>query len=75
MQHGLVDMVITGTDRTTFTGDVANNVFAGNSTGFPEPVSPSATLLADTNAVVRIRHNTVSRNEGAGVLIAGHADL
>ena len=24
MQHGLVDLVITGTDRTTFTGDVAN---------------------------------------------------
>ena len=26
MQHGLVDMVITGTDRTTFTGDVANKI-------------------------------------------------
>ena len=24
MQHGLVDVVITGTDRTTYTGDVAN---------------------------------------------------
>jgi len=26
MQHGLVDMVIVGTDRTTFTGDVANKI-------------------------------------------------
>lgn len=26
MQHGLVDMVVTGTDRTTYTGDVANKI-------------------------------------------------
>lgn len=26
MQHGMVDMVITGTDRTTSTGDVANKI-------------------------------------------------
>ena len=26
MQHGLVDVVITGTDRTTYTGDVANKI-------------------------------------------------
>jgi methylthioribose-1-phosphate isomerase len=26
MQHGMVDMVITGTDRTTFTGDVGNKI-------------------------------------------------
>jgi len=26
MQHGKVDMVITGTDRTTYTGDVANKI-------------------------------------------------
>ena len=26
MQHGEVDLVITGTDRTTFTGDVANKI-------------------------------------------------
>ncbi len=26
MQHGLVDLVIVGTDRTTFTGDVANKI-------------------------------------------------
>ena len=26
MQHGLVDMVITGTDRTLYTGDVANKI-------------------------------------------------
>ena len=26
MQHGLVDLVITGTDRTTYTGDVANKI-------------------------------------------------
>jgi methylthioribose-1-phosphate isomerase len=26
MQHGMVDLVITGTDRTTFTGDVGNKI-------------------------------------------------
>ena len=26
MQHGMVDMVIVGTDRTTFTGDIANKI-------------------------------------------------
>lgn len=26
MQHGLVDIMITGTDRTTYTGDVANKI-------------------------------------------------
>lgn len=26
MQHGMVDLVLTGTDRTTFTGDVGNKV-------------------------------------------------
>jgi len=26
MQHGMVDMVITGTDRTTYTGDVGNKI-------------------------------------------------
>ena len=26
MQHGLVDLVIVGTDRTTYTGDVANKI-------------------------------------------------
>jgi methylthioribose-1-phosphate isomerase len=26
MQHGMVDLVITGTDRTTWTGDVANKI-------------------------------------------------
>jgi methylthioribose-1-phosphate isomerase len=26
MQHGMVDLVITGTDRTTYTGDVCNKI-------------------------------------------------
>jgi methylthioribose-1-phosphate isomerase len=26
MQHGMVDLVIVGTDRTTVTGDVANKI-------------------------------------------------
>jgi methylthioribose-1-phosphate isomerase len=26
MQHGMVDLVITGSDRTTYTGDVANKI-------------------------------------------------
>jgi methylthioribose-1-phosphate isomerase len=41
MQHGLVDMVITGSDRTTYTGDVGNKIgtylkaLAANDNGVP----------------------------------------
>ncbi len=41
MQHGQVDMVITGTDRTTYTGDVGNKIgtylkaLAANDNGVP----------------------------------------
>ncbi|MEX0329961.1 MAG: S-methyl-5-thioribose-1-phosphate isomerase [Puniceicoccaceae bacterium] len=51
MQHGLVDMVITGTDRTTFTGDVANKIgtylkaLAAKDSGIPFYVAlPSSTF-------------------------------
>jgi methylthioribose-1-phosphate isomerase len=51
MQHGLVDMVITGTDRTTFTGDVANKIgtylkaLAAHDNGVPFYVAlPSSTF-------------------------------
>jgi len=57
MQHGLVDMVITGTDRTTYTGDVANKIgtylkaLAAKDNGIPFYVAlPSTTFdwtLAD----------------------------
>ena len=51
MQHGRVDMVITGTDRTTFTGDVANKIgtylkaLAARDNGIPFYVAlPSSTF-------------------------------
>ncbi|MFN2191179.1 MAG: S-methyl-5-thioribose-1-phosphate isomerase [Candidatus Promineifilaceae bacterium] len=51
MQHGLVDVVITGTDRTTYTGDVANKIgtylkaLAAKDNGIPMYVAlPSSTF-------------------------------
>ncbi len=51
MQHGLVDLVITGTDRTLFTGDVANKIgtylkaLAAKDNGIPFYVAlPSSTF-------------------------------
>ncbi len=51
MQHGMVDMCIVGTDRTTYTGDVANKIgtylkaLAANDNGIPFYVAlPSTTI-------------------------------
>lgn len=51
MQHGMVDMVIVGTDRTTVTGDVANKIgtylkaLAAHDNGIPFYVAlPSSTI-------------------------------
>lgn len=51
MQHGLVDMVIVGSDRTTYTGDVANKIgtylkaLAAHDNGVPFYVAlPSSTF-------------------------------
>lgn len=51
MQHGLVDMVLTGTDRTTYTGDVGNKIgtylkaLAAKDNGIPFYVAlPSSTF-------------------------------
>ena len=51
MQHGMVDMVIVGTDRTTYTGDVANKIgtylkaLAARDNGLPFYVAlPSSTF-------------------------------
>ena len=51
MQHGMVDLVITGTDRTTWTGDVANKIgtylkaLAAKDNGIPFWVAlPSSTF-------------------------------
>ena len=55
MQHGKVDLVITGTDRTTFTGDVANKIgtylkaLAADDNGIPFYVAlPSSTFDWET---------------------------
>lgn len=60
MQHGLVDMVIVGTDRTTCTGDVANKIgtylkaLAAKDNGIPFYVAlPSSTF--DWNVADGIR--------------------
>ena len=51
MQHGMVDLVIAGSDRTTYTGDVANKIgtylkaLAGRDNGIPFYVAlPSSTF-------------------------------
>ncbi len=51
MQHGMVDLVLTGSDRTTFTGDVANKIgtylkaLAAHDNGVPFHVAlPSSTI-------------------------------
>lgn len=55
MQHGLVDLVLTGTDRTTWTGDVANKIgtylkaLAAHDNGIPFYVAlPSSTFDWET---------------------------
>ena len=55
MQHGMVDLVITGTDRTTYTGDVANKIgtylkaLAAHDNGIPFYVAlPSSTFDWET---------------------------
>lgn len=60
MQHGLVDLVITGSDRTTYTGDVANKIgtylkaLAANDNGIPFYVAlPSSTFDWDLRDGVR----------------------
>lgn len=60
MQHGLVDLVITGTDRTTYTGDVANKIgtylkaLAANDNGVPFYVAlPSSTFDWETRDGVK----------------------
>jgi methylthioribose-1-phosphate isomerase len=77
MQHGMVDMVITGTDRTTYTGDVANKIgtylkaLAAFDNGVPFYVAlPSSTFdweIADGVEGIPIEQrggDEVSRMEG-----------
>jgi methylthioribose-1-phosphate isomerase len=62
MQHGMVDLVIVGTDRTTATGDVANKIgtylkaLAAKDNGVPFYVAlPSSTFdWTLDNGIVRI---------------------
>lgn len=69
MQHGLVDMVITGTDRTTFTGDVANKIgtylkaLAAEDNGVPFYVAlPSSTF--DWEMTDGVKQIPVEEREG-----------
>ncbi|HCQ28758.1 MAG TPA: S-methyl-5-thioribose-1-phosphate isomerase, partial [Flavobacteriales bacterium] len=71
MQHGLVDMVIVGTDRTTRTGDVANKIgtylkaLAANDNNVPFYVAlPSSTIdWTIENGVKEIPIELRSENE------------
>jgi methylthioribose-1-phosphate isomerase len=78
MQHGLVDLVLTGTDRTTWTGDVANKIgtylkaLAARDNGLPFYVAlPSSTfdwVTADGLAGIPIEERSgdeVSRVSGS----------
>ncbi len=60
MQHGLIDVVITGTDRTTRTGDVANKIgtylkaLAAHDNGIPFYIAlPSTTIDWESRDGVR----------------------
>ncbi len=73
MQHGLVDMCITGTDRTTFTGDVCNKIgtylkaLAANDNQVPFYVGlPSSTIdwgISDGISGIPIEERDVSEVE------------
>jgi methylthioribose-1-phosphate isomerase len=63
MQHGLVDMVITGADRVTISGDAANKIgtylkaLAANDNGIPFYVAlPSSTFDWDIHDGVKEIH-------------------
>ena len=80
MQHGKVDMVIVGTDRTTRTGDVANKIgtylkaLAAHDNGIPFYVAlPSSTF--DWRARDGLRHIPIEERDPDEVhLIAGELD-
>jgi len=72
MQHGLVDLCITGTDRTTYTGDVCNKVgtylkaLAAHDNGVPFYVGlPSPTI--DWTASEGIRDIPIEQRDAAEV--------
>ncbi len=72
MQHGLVDIVITGTDRTTYTGDVANKIgtylkaLAAHDNGIPFYVGlPSSTF--DWERRDGLREIPIEQREGTEV--------
>lgn len=77
MQHGQVDLVITGTDRTTYTGDVANKIgtylkaLAANDNGVPFYVAlPSSTF--DWEARDGVKEIPIEQRDGEEVTrIAG----
>jgi len=73
MQHGRVDLVITGTDRTTATGDVANKIgtylkaLAARDNGVPFYVAlPSSSF--DWNMTDGLREIPIERRDDAEVL-------
>jgi methylthioribose-1-phosphate isomerase len=72
MQHGLVDLVITGSDRTTYTGDVANKIgtylkaLAANDNGIPFYVAlPSSSF--DWEKGDGLREIPVEKRDGSEV--------
>ena len=71
MQHGLVDLVIVGTDRTTVTGDVANKIgtylkaLAARDNGVPFYVAlPSSTF--DWTLRDGVREIPIEERDGDG---------
>jgi methylthioribose-1-phosphate isomerase len=80
MQHGMVDLVITGTDRTTHTGDVANKIgtylkaLAAKDNGIPFYVAlPSSTF--DWEMEDGLREIPIEQRDGDEVrLVHGSLD-
>ena len=72
MQHGLVDLVIVGSDRTSYTGDVANKIgtylkaLAARDNGVPFYVAlPSSTF--DWTLRDGVREIPIEQRDGAEV--------
>jgi methylthioribose-1-phosphate isomerase len=72
MQHGMVDLLLTGTDRTTYTGDVANKIgtylkaLAAHDNGVPMYVAlPSSTF--DWQIEDGIKQIPIERRDAAEV--------
>ena len=89
MQHGMVDMVIVGTDRTTANGDVCNKIgtylkaLAAHDKGIPvhvwvdetRPRNQGASLTAWELGKHGVPHTVIADNAGGHLMQHGKVDF